>query len=165
MVPACSDKVPRVSPYSGYRYVYSSFAYGTFTLFGRISQNRSARLVESRMRSEPLSARTQVWPLPISLAATFGIDVSFSSSGYLDVSVHRVPPVYLFYSVYGDGVFLRRVSPFRHLRIIAYLQLPAAFRSLSRLSSALSARASVLCPSLLDLHVDCFAIKCKRSNL
>ena len=47
------------------------------------------------MQSEPLSARTQVWALPISLAATFGIDVSFFSSGYLDVSVHRVPSVQL----------------------------------------------------------------------
>ena len=33
----------------------------------------------------------QVWALPLSLAATHGIDVSFSSSGYLDVSVPRVP--------------------------------------------------------------------------
>ena len=41
--------------------------------------------------SEPRDARTTVWALPISLAATLGIDVSFSSSGYLDVSVHRVP--------------------------------------------------------------------------
>ncbi len=31
-----------------------------------------------------------VWALPISLAATDGIDFSFSSSGYLDVSVHQV---------------------------------------------------------------------------
>ena len=36
------------------------------------------------------------------------------------------------------------VSPFRHPRINAYVQLPAAFRSLSRLSSALSAKASAL---------------------
>ena len=43
------------------------------------------------MRSEPRSARTPVWPLSISLAATLEIDFSFSSSGYLDVSVHRVP--------------------------------------------------------------------------
>ena len=47
------------------------------------------------MQSEPRNARISVWALPISLAATFGIDVSFSSSGYLDVSVHRVPSVYL----------------------------------------------------------------------
>ena len=32
-----------------------------------------------------------VWALPRSLAATYGIDVSFSSSAYLDVSVQRVP--------------------------------------------------------------------------
>ena len=36
------------------------------------------------------------------------------------------------------------VSPFRYLRINVYLPLPAAFRSLSRLSSALSAKASTL---------------------
>ena len=38
------------------------------------------------------------------------------------------------------------VSPFRHLRIAGYLPLPGAFRSLSRLSSALSAKASAICP-------------------
>ena len=43
------------------------------------------------------------------------------------------------------------VSPFRYLRIYGYLLLPAAFRSLSRLSSALSAKASALCSFLLDL--------------
>ena len=47
-------------------------------------------------------------------------------------------------SCMGDGGFLRRVSPFRHPRIYGYLRLPAAFRSLSRLSSALSAKASTL---------------------
>ena len=91
MVPAHSIKVSRVSMYSGYRHVISSFAYGAFTLCGRLSQNLSARINESIMRSEPRSARTPVWPLSISLAATLEIDVSFSSSGYLDVSVHRVP--------------------------------------------------------------------------
>ena len=91
MVPAHSIKVSRVSMYSGFRHVSFSFAYGAFTLFGRLSQNLSARFVESIMRSEPRSARTPVWPLSISLAATLEIDVSFSSSGYLDVSVPRVP--------------------------------------------------------------------------
>ena len=50
---------------------------------------------ESLVQSEPQCARTLVWALPISLAATLEIDVSFSSSGYLDVSVHRVPPAWL----------------------------------------------------------------------
>ena len=47
------------------------------------------------MQSEPRSARTPVWALSISLAATLKIEFSFSSSGYLDVSVHRVPSVHL----------------------------------------------------------------------
>ena len=81
--------------YSGYRSAGFPFAYGAFTLSGRLSQNLSARITESIMRSEPRCARTTVWPLSISLAATLEIDVSFSSSGYLDVSVHRVPSVNL----------------------------------------------------------------------
>jgi hypothetical protein len=36
-----------------------------------------------------------VWPLPRSLAATYGISVDFSSSPYLDVSVQAVPHIYL----------------------------------------------------------------------
>ena len=36
-----------------------------------------------------------VWPLPLSLATTRGISVDFSSFGYLDVSVPRVPFLYL----------------------------------------------------------------------
>ena len=95
MVPAHSHKVSRVSWYSGYRFVTSAFGYGAFTLSGRLSQNRSPSSHESMMRSEPRSARTPVCPLSISLAATLEIDVSFSSSGYLDVSVHRVPPARL----------------------------------------------------------------------
>ena len=50
-----------------------------------------------------------------------------------------------------DGGLLRRVSPFRYLRINGYLLLPEAFRSLSRLSSALSAKASTLRSSSLNL--------------
>ena len=45
-----------------------------------------------------------------------------------------------------DRGVLCRVSPFRDLRITGYLLLPEAFRSLSRLSSALSAKASTLRP-------------------
>ena len=92
MVPAHSIKVSRVSMYSGSRSVSSSFAYGAFTLSGRLSQNLSARINESIMRSEPHGARTMVWPLSISLAATLEIEkFSFSSSPYLDVSVQAVP--------------------------------------------------------------------------
>ena len=105
MVPASSIKVPRVSMYSGYRHVRLPFAYGAFTLSGRLSQNLSARLTESIMRSEPHGARTMVWPLSISLAATLEITVVFFSSGYLDVSVHRVPLHTLWIGVWIHEVF------------------------------------------------------------
>ena len=91
MVPPASCKVPRVSQYSGSCCLSQPFAYGAFTLFGWLSQNHSSNSYESIMRSEPRNARIPVWPLSLSLAATHKIDVSFSSSGYLDVSVHRVP--------------------------------------------------------------------------
>ena len=95
MVPPHSHKVSRVSWYSGFRSLPFDFVYGAFTLCGRLSQNLSTRIDRSIMQSEPHGARTMVWALPRSLAATCGIDVSFFSSGYLDVSVHRVPHVYL----------------------------------------------------------------------
>ena len=55
-----------------------------------------------------------------------------------------------------DWGLLSRVSPFRNLRITGYLLLPAAYRSLSRLSSALSAKASTLRPYQLNLFEYCF---------
>ena len=144
MVPAYSVKVPRVSTYSGYRHVNSSFAYGAFTLSGRLSQNRSAKFVESIMRSEPRDARIPVWALPFSLAATHRITCCFlflrllrcfSSPGSLYMAM---------YSPYSDRSFSCRVSPFRNLRVNGYLLLTVAYRSLSRLSSALSAKASTI---------------------
>ena len=66
----------------------------------------------------------------------------FSSPGSL-----RIPMD----SVYGDWSLSSRVSPFRYPRIKGYLLLPVAFRSLSRLSSALSAKASTLRSCSLDL--------------
>ena len=83
--------------------------------------------------------------------------VSFSSSGYLDVSVHRVPLHTLWIGVWIHE--LMWVSPFRHLRIKGYLLLPVAFRSLSRLSSALSAKASTLRSFLLDLVYSFYSVR------
>ena len=54
---------------------------------------------------KPRSARTSVWALPVSLAATPRIDCSFFSSGYLDVSVHRVPFHTLWIGVWIPGVY------------------------------------------------------------
>ena len=59
----------------------------------------------------------------------------FSSPGSLYMAM---------YSPYSDRSFSCRVSPFRNLRINGYVLLPVAYRSLSRLSSALSAKASTI---------------------
>ena len=82
----------------------SGFRLRGFHLLWPAFPGRSAILKGSIMRSEPRSARTPVWALPVSLAATYGITFVFSSSGYLDVSVHRVPSVYLWIQYTVTGV-------------------------------------------------------------
>ena len=99
---------------------------------------------------QPQKACSLVWALPISLAATFGIDVSFFSSGYLDVSVPRVPSTQTMYSSVSNWSSTSWVSPFGYHGIYACLRLPHAFRSLPRPSSALGALASALCSCSLD---------------
>ena len=92
---------------------------------------------ESTLQSEPHGARTMVWALPISLAATFGITFVFSSSGYLDVSVHRVPLHTLCIGVWILQVFC---SGFPHSEILGSLdicsspRLIAAYHVFLRLS-------------------------------
>ena len=48
-----------------------------------------------RWPTTPFVRRQMVWALPRSLAATERISFDFLSSGYLDVSVHRVPHIHL----------------------------------------------------------------------
>ena len=55
------------------------------------------------------------------------------------------------YSVHVSRFFTVSVPTFGYLRIEAYLQLPAAFRSLSRPSSAPDAKAFTLRSSSLEL--------------
>ena len=74
-------------------------------------------------------------------------------------------------SQHADAVLPRRVSPFGDPRINAYVQLPVAFRSLSRPSSAPDAKASPLRSFQLDLltssrfenYADSFGILLDRS--
>ena len=137
-----SHRVSRVRRYSGYSLPAFSFAYGTLTLCGGPSQ--TLLLDTSGHDASPNPENPEgpsVWPPPRSLATTSGISVDVFSSPYLDVSVQAVPHVHLFDSVHADTVLPCRVSPFGNLRINAYLQLPEAYRSLSRPSSAPDAKA------------------------
>ena len=88
------------------------------------------------MQSEPRSARTTVWAPSISLAATLEIDFSFFSSGYLDVSVHRVPDINLWIQLMTTEVYSAR---FPHSEICGSMvictspQLFAAYHVFHRL--------------------------------
>ena len=136
--------------YSGSCHVNFPFAYGAFTLSGWLSQNHSAKLVRSITRSEPRNARIPVWALPFSLAATHRITCCFLFLRLLRCfSSPGSPPYVMDWRMDTWGV-LMWVSPFRDLRVNGYLLLTAAYRSLSRLSSALSAKASTLRSSSLD---------------
>ena len=106
-----------------------------------------------RRPSTPSVRRPLVWPLPSSLATTKGSEFSFFSSGYLDVSLPRVPLLDLWIQSRMTGHYPSRVPPFGNLWINAYLRLPTAYRSLSRPSSAISALASTLRSCSLDLRL------------
>ena len=82
-----------------------------------------------------LAVTIPVWASSRSLATTWEITLVFFSSAYLDVSVQRVRiPI-----TRDSWPSARRVTPFGNLRMNAYLQLPEAYRSLSRPSSPLRA--------------------------
>ena len=99
----------------------------------------------------PAALLLPVWPLPLSLATTRGISFDFSSSRYLDVSVPGVPLIYLCiqYTIHGSSPCVLPHSEIRGYN--AHLQLPAAYRSLSRPSSAPDAKAFTLCSFSLEL--------------
>ena len=103
------------------------------------------------------------WAGPLSLAATQGISVDFFSSGYLDVSVHRVCFLHLFI----QSKILRKRSGFPHSEILGsklVYQLAGAYRRLLRPSSPLTAQASTMCAQSLD-HITQKTLSCLAVTL
>ena len=68
-------------------------------------------------------------------------------------------------SRYAPWFFTMGVSPFGNPRIEAYLQLPVAYRSLSRPSSAPDAKAFTLCSCSLELSINSFELCCSLELL
>ena len=91
MVPAHSHKVSRVSWYSGSCFARSPFVYGAFTLSGWLSQNHSTRLTHRFCSPNPGVHALRFGLFRVRSPLLTESHVVFSSSGYLDVSVHRVP--------------------------------------------------------------------------
>ena len=135
----------------------SLYVYRILTFFDALSH--TLRLEDLRLMTvpTPVVLLPRVWPLPLSLATTRGISVDFSSSRYLDVSVPGVPLIYLCiqYMIHGSSPCVLPHSEIRGYN--AYLQLPAAYRSLSRPSSAPDAKAFTLRSFSLELPIrsDC----------
>ena len=95
MVPPASCRVSRVPQYSGSCSLPTRFRIRGFHPL-RLSFPAHSPIYWLTCRSPlPRNARIPVWALSLSLAATQEIDVSFSSSPYLDVSVQEVPFIQL----------------------------------------------------------------------
>ena len=145
VVPPASYGIPRVPQYSGYSLLSSVFAYRIVTFFDVSSHTLRLTYCQITLSATPRILLLSVWPLPRSLATTSGISVDYFSSPYLDVSVQAVDLHNLCIQLCMHGFASMRVSPFGNLWIKAYLQLPTAYRSLSRPSSTPSAKAFSLC--------------------
>ena len=164
MVPPTSHKVSRVSWYFGYCSSLFVFPYGAFTLYGRLSQYRSGNSEYNLLQSLTLQCtHRSLGSFPFARRYSgnrcfflfLRVLRCFSSPGSL--------PYVMDWRMDDRGV-LCRVSPFRDLRIKGYLLLPEAYRSLSRLSSALSAKASTLRSYMLDHNQNCIFIHSSRTD-
>ena len=121
----------------------SNFAYGAVTLSGRLSHAvllfsgffhfLSAPTTPLRFKSQWFGLLPFRSPLLWEYSLFLGVLRCFSSPGSL---------LYTIGSCKDDRGSLCRVSPFGHPGIGARSQLPRAFRSVPRPSSALSAKAS-----------------------
>ena len=94
MVPANSDRIPRVPPYSGASLVTASLPVRGCHPLRPAFPDRSGSSPSLYVKSYyPGCAVTlPVWALSVSIATTPDIDISFSSCRYLDVSVPCVRP-------------------------------------------------------------------------
>ena len=99
MVPPASRRIPRVLRYSGSRLYFVLSSTGLLPSLEPLSFGLRLELFRLYDPATPVDRGQLVWPLTTSLAATTVIEFSFSSSGYLDVSVHRVPSVTLWIHV------------------------------------------------------------------
>ena len=149
MVPPASDKIPRVSPYSGSRWSFRRLRLQGLHLLRLGFQSHSAVLVCNVSRSFNPGPETGLGSSP------FARRYSGNHCCFLFLRVLRCfsspgtshEPMY---SAHDDSSSSCRVPPFGYRRVFASLQLAGAFRSLARPSSVSSGKASSVRPSLLN---------------
>ena len=89
----------------------------------------------------PIAETIGIWAVPRSIATTRGITIVFFSSRYLDVSVLWVSDAEASSWLHHDGLPHSEIYGYN-----GYLHLPVAYRSLSRPSSPLRAKAFTIRP-------------------
>ena len=162
MVPPDSGRIPPVPPYSGYSPLNIPFSHtGLSPSSVVLSRTLPLRYVHDLGVLQPRK-RLDVPGLG---SSAFARHYSRNHYCFLLLKVLRCfsslrSPL----SQIGDRPSTCRVAPFGYPRIYAYLQLPEAFRSLSRPSSPPRAKASTIRPYLL-LYFSRFGIatKCDSS--
>ena len=124
MVPPASHRISRVPRYSGSNSLLSPSPTGLSPSPAPLSRSFGSAIVGSRSPATPCVRRPMVWPLPCSLATTEGIEFSFFSSGYLVVSLPRVPSCETMDSSHGDRALPRPGSPIRKFQDQCLLAAP-----------------------------------------
>ena len=130
MVPPASHRISRVPRYSGTSYLFSPSLTGLSPSSEPLSRSFRSAIFGYRLPSTPCVRRPTVWPLSSSLATTKEIEFSFFSSGYLDVSLPRVPSYETMDSSHGDRALPRPGSPIRISWDQCLLAAPPGFSQL-----------------------------------
>ncbi len=154
MVLADSHRISPVPWYSGTLLGHSSYTYRAFTFYGAAFQAASISTSGPVMQAlQPRCDRNHTGLGCSPFARHYlgnhycflflRVLRCFSSPGLLYIPM---------YSVCSDWSSTRQVAPFGNSRINARLQLPATYRSLSRPSSPIHAKASTIRSYILKLR-------------
>ena len=151
MVPADSHKASPTSRYSGYHYPSISYVYVAVTRYGQVSHPVLLQLTIHVVVLQPQLCRN------IAGLGSFPFARHYSGNHYYFLFLCLLRCFSSARSRICNYPSGNQVSPFRNLRINSYLPIPVAYRSLSRLSSPLRAKASPVYPFLLSSTCAAFA--------
>ena len=130
MVPPASHRISRVPRYSGSVLLFSPSLTGLSPSLAALSIALQLSYFQILTSSTPDDRSLPVWPLTVSLATTKVIEFSFFSSGYLDVSLPRVPSYEPMDSVHGDWALPQPGSPIRRSPDQSPFAAPRSFSQL-----------------------------------
>ena len=130
MVPPASHRISRVPRYSGSVLLFSPSLTGLSPSLAALSIALQLSYFQILTSSTPDDRSLPVWPLTVSLATTKVIEFSFFSSGYLDVSLPRVPSDEPMDSVHGDWALPQPGSPIRKSPDQSLFAAPRSFSQL-----------------------------------